>query len=364
MSSGSLFDYTQRAYWGGPWYPYWTLIIISILGGFFGLDHFWLRSPTTGFAKAIINVLSLGLWYAYDLVQILGEKDTVMKNGLSIPIVGSAGIGSGMFVDNQPGTLTSKSPLRYMAYLFLILLPFGFDMYVAGDTYGALAKFVCAINPFFWIIAIIWYFFTIGQTIFTPKSIFEEGTTRMFPFTWLMDPNGHSILGPKEIPPSTGKCESGITGVVGSVAAPIVGAFLPGVAPATSALTGVVEHAANLASSVIDAAKGSAVQSASVASTLAQKVPGAVSAIPGISGKVGADLTKFSSEEGLKSIIKSQSGGGSGSSTESTALLIFFLTVLGFGSAFAARRLNITFPFFRRVDGQERNDSPPKPHGL
>jgi hypothetical protein len=309
-----------------------------------------------------MNILTLGLWYAYDLVQILGEKDSVMKNGLSIPILGSAGIGSGMFVDNQPGTLTSKSPLRYMAYLFLILLPFGFDMYIAGDTYGAVAKFVCAINPFFWIIGIIWYFLTIGQTIFTPKSIFEEGTTRMFPFTWLMDPSGHSILGPKEIPPSTGKCESGIAGVVGSVAGPIVGAFLPGVAPATSALTGVVEHAASLASSVIDATKGSAVQGASVATALAQKVPGAVSAIPAISGKLGSEFKKYSTEEGLKSMIKSQSGGGSG--TESTALLIFFLTVLGFGSAFAARRLNISFPFFRRVDGQERNDSPPKPHGL
>jgi hypothetical protein len=371
MSSGSLFDYTQRAYWGGPWYPYWTLIVISIFGGLFGLDHFWLRSPSTGFAKAIINIFTLGLWYVYDLVQILGEKESVMKHGLSVPIVGATGIGSGMFVDNQPGTTTSKSPLRYMAYLFLVLLPFGFDMYIAGDTYGALAKFVCAINPLFWIIGFIWYWLTIGQTIFTPKSVFETGTTRMFPFTWLMSSNGRSILGPREIPTPTGKCNDqgvvgAVAGTVGAAIAPVVTAVIPGAAPAQAAATavsGVVEHAANFATSIINATKGPATHATEVASNLVQKVPDAVSATGNISGKVGSELKKFSTEEGLKSIINSQSGGGSGS-TESIALLMFFLTVLGFGSAFAAARLNVTFPFFRRTDGQERNDSPPKPHGL
>jgi hypothetical protein len=370
MSSGSLFDYTQRAYWGGPWYSYWTLIVISIFGGLFGLDHFWLRSPSTGFAKAILNILTLGLWYVYDLIQILGEKDSVMKNGLSIPIVGASGIGSGMFVDDQPGTLTSKSPLRYMAYLFLILLPFGFDMYIAGDTYGALGKFFCAINPFFWIIAFIWYWLTIGQTIFTPKSIFETGTTRMFPFTWIMSPNGHSILGPREIPTPTGKYE-GVVGAVaetvGSAIGPVVTAIVPGLGPAkaaATAVTGVVEHAANFTSSVIEATKGPATHATAVASSLAQTVPEAVSAVGSTAGKVGSELQKYSTEEGLKNIIKSQKGGFGGSDSESIALLIFFLTVLGFGSAFAAARLNVAFPFFRRTDGQERNDSPPKPHGL
>jgi len=370
MSSGSLFDYTQRAYWGGPWYPYWTLIIISIFGGFFGLDHYWLRSPSTGFAKGIMNILTLGLWYVYDLIQILGEKESVMKHGLSVPIVGATGIGSGMFVDNQPGTTTSKSPLRYMGYLFLIFLPFGFDMYIAGDTYGALAKFFCAINPLFWIISFIWYWLTIGQTIFTPKSIFETGTTRMFPFTWLMNPNGRSVLGPREIPTPTGKCDNqgiigAVAGTVGAAVTPVVDTLVPGLAPAKAAATavsGVVEHAANFATSVINATKGPATHATAVASNLAQTVPGAVSEIPKISGKVGSELQKFSTQEGLKSVIQSQSGGGSG--TESIALLMFFLTVLGFGSVFAAARLNVVFPFFHRTDGQERNDSPPKPHGL
>ena len=79
-----MFDYTQSKFWGGPWYSYTTLRIISTLGGFFGLDHLWLRSPLSGFLKFIINILTLGLWYFYDLLQIFGEKESVMKNGLGI----------------------------------------------------------------------------------------------------------------------------------------------------------------------------------------------------------------------------------------------------------------------------------------
>ena len=268
-----------------------------------------------------------------------------------------------------------------MGYLFLIFMPFGFDMYIAGDTYGALAKFFCAINPLFWIISFIWYWLTIGQALFTPKGVFETGTTRMFPFTWIMNPNGRSVLGPREIPTPTGKCgdeglvgsvTGAVTGVVGAAINPVstaITAIIPGVAPAkaaTAAAIGVVEHAANFASAVINATKGPASDATAVASSLAQSVPGAVSVIPATVGKVGSELQKFSTEEGLKTIIKAQKGGGfgSGSDTESIALLIFFLTVLGFGSAFAAARLNVVFPFFRRTDGQERNDSPPKPHGL
>ena len=74
-----MFDYTQKSFWGGSWYPYWTLIVATILGGFFGLDHIWLRSPTSGLLKFIVNILTLGLWYFYDMIQILGEKENVMK---------------------------------------------------------------------------------------------------------------------------------------------------------------------------------------------------------------------------------------------------------------------------------------------
>lgn len=51
----------------------------TIFGGALGLDHLLLRSPTTAFAKVVLNILSLGLWYFYDVLQVLGEKENVMK---------------------------------------------------------------------------------------------------------------------------------------------------------------------------------------------------------------------------------------------------------------------------------------------
>ena len=64
------FDYTQKPFWRGVWYPYWSLILVSILGGLFGLDHWYLRSPVSGVLKLIVNVLTFGLWYFYDILVL------------------------------------------------------------------------------------------------------------------------------------------------------------------------------------------------------------------------------------------------------------------------------------------------------
>ena len=162
---GVMFDYTQKSFWGGSWYPYWSLIIISIIGGLFGLDHFWLRSPLTGTLKFFVNIFSLGLWYFYDLVQILGEKESVMKNGLSAPIIGPLGIGAGMFRDNNPNEPLAKAPYKFLAYLILAFLPFGFEFFLAGDSNGAMAKFICTIIFFLWPIAIIWSVVNVGRIV-------------------------------------------------------------------------------------------------------------------------------------------------------------------------------------------------------
>ena len=389
--TGGVFDYTQRSYWGGPWYRYWTLMLITVFGGFFGLDHVYLRSPVTGMLKFVLNILSLGLWYVYDLLQIFGEQDSVMKHGLSIPIFGAAGIGSGMFVDDQPTATPSKSPLRYLAYLMLVWLPFGFDMYIAGDTNGALAKFMAAFFMILWPISLLWSALTIGKAYFTPRAIFEQGTTRMFPFSWVMDANGRSVLGPKDVPtPEDGDtCDPGgingvfssiigtITGILSPLFQAVVNVVLPGLVPATTAATTAVqagataatkiaESSGELASAVIDAAKNPAAQSVGMASTLVQKAPEALAAGPSLVSGVTGKLNKFTTPEGLKELAQKQAGGGDGGDPiTSGVLFLFFMAVLASGSYFAATRLNLSSLLFRsKKNGQERNDSPPKPHGL
>jgi hypothetical protein len=204
-----MFDYTQAKYWGGPSYSYWTLILMTVVGGFFGLDHLWLRSPQTAFLKAIIP--TFGLWYLYDLLQVCGDQELVMKYGLTAPAVGPLGIGAEMFVDDDdyldenkkllPDVQISKSPFRYLAYMLLVWLPFGLDFFVAGDTYGGFAMLLSFISIILWPITFIWICFNIFKAVFMPKTLFEFGPTRMFPFTLVWSETGPSKLGPKDIEP-------------------------------------------------------------------------------------------------------------------------------------------------------------------
>ena len=64
------FLHTRKEYWGGSWYPYWSLMLVTLLGGFFGLDHIWLRSPQTGILKFIINLLTFTCIYLHLLTCI------------------------------------------------------------------------------------------------------------------------------------------------------------------------------------------------------------------------------------------------------------------------------------------------------
>ena len=406
----SMFKYTQKSYWGGPWYPYWTLILFTIIGGFFGLDHFWLRSPTTGVLKFIFNILGLGIWYIYDMIQIIGDQENVMNYGLSAPVVGPLGIGAGMFVDNQPKEPTSKSPLRFLAYLALVCLPFGFDFFIAGDSNGGFARFLTSLIFFLWPIGFIWGSVNMFKAFFMPTSVFEEGTSRMFPMSWFMEPHGPSTLGPKDV---TGGVThgGGFFETLYAILPPIVQSTLattfPGLVPAVSAVTaattaaaGTVKAAANTATGILEAVKGPAVGIVGTASSLAQQLPAVAGAVPGIAGVIGAQLqqqataelagaatgaitntitanpalaTGLATASALGSLSKGMTGGGysDGDSYASTALFVLLVSVLAGGAYMGFKRLNGTLPFFKSKKnggsdrkGQERNDTPPQPSGL
>lgn len=377
-----LFSYTQKGYWGAPWYPYWTLIVLTVVGGFFGLDHFWLRSPTTGILKLIINVFGLGIWYLYDILQIFSEKDSVMKYGLTAPVVGPLGIGAGMFTDNQPGVPVGKSPFRWLAYTALAFLPFGFELLVAGDWNGAFAKFMSSILFFLWPIAFIWTAYTVFQALFNPTSVWEKGTTRLFPFSYFMDPYGPSMLGPRDV-------KGGMGGGFFSSVLSIVQTFLPFVAPgvvpavaavgaATTATARTVEAAADTATGVIEALKEPVTQTVSIGTGLVKQLPAAAAAIPAITSQVGETLRAQTTPEAIAAaaIAASTAGkpmiGGGLLTKEGTYMeggvglgVLGILFAAGAWTGFS--RLNKSSGLFsKQSDGTRRkwDDSPPKPHGL
>ena len=87
---------------------YFTFVILSVIFGFFGLDHFYLRSFGTGFAKLISNFTMFGFWYFYDLIQILSEKNNIQTYGLNSPLDWIRGIGRGTFDFSQKETHESQ----------------------------------------------------------------------------------------------------------------------------------------------------------------------------------------------------------------------------------------------------------------
>jgi hypothetical protein len=290
----NLFNYTQKNYWGGSWYPYWTLMIATIIFGFFGGDHFWLRSPLSGLMKLIVNIFTLGLWYFYDLIQILGNEESVKKYGLSAPLFGPLGIGAGMFRDkNTPADEpVAKSPFRYLAYVILLLIPFtfGIEYAVAGDMGGAGFKFLTSL--FFFILAPIGIIYTIRNAmdaIFLPNSLFEQGTHHVFPASFFLGPRGTeaaSILGPRDVPDPNASCSSGLGAVfypfvellkigVESVIAPAKAA-VGAVSTAVTTTAGVVTKGAETASGVLDAVQGVASGLGSLGSTVESGLQGAV----------------------------------------------------------------------------------------
>jgi hypothetical protein len=395
------------------------LIVVTIFFGLFGGDHLFLRSPTTAILKLIVNVFGLGIWWFYDMIQIFGEKDTVMKHGLSAPIIGPLGIGAGMFKDNQPGATTSKSPFRYLIYMFLIFFPFGFDLFVAGDSNGALAKFFSTISILLWPILIIWIIFGAVRALFMPKTLFTEGPDRLFPFSWFMSKHGPSKLGPVDIPiGDPDKCDPGGGGLGGLIAnglstiiQSIINIVLPGVVPAVQAVSKTVEVGAGAATNIIGAVHDPAVATVSTASSLAQTIPSAISSVPSVAGQVTGQLSAFTDPNKLKqmattipaqnsipslpvttpslatlpspalpspaltlrtpssTLVKTMVGGGGGpdSDISSVALFGLFSLVLIGGCFYGIGRLNKSFLSFSSGNGdkgRERNDTPPKPSRL
>jgi hypothetical protein len=105
---------TQIDFWKMSNLSYSALKYMSLLGGFFGIDHIYLRSPLTGFLKLIVNIFTFAiffipLWYIYDLTQIFMDETKVKLFGLSKPFsFSNYGLGAGMFEDEYPSKIGNK----------------------------------------------------------------------------------------------------------------------------------------------------------------------------------------------------------------------------------------------------------------
>lgn len=250
------FDYTTGATWGGSQLSPTTLKVLAVLGGFIGLDHLVLRSPKTAILKFLVNCISLGFWYFYDIVQVFSDTDFIRTYGYSIPGIGPVGLGAGILHQDAPvgqAPPTSPSPFGFLAYALLIAIPFGISHFIAGDYYGGAAKFFLSYIFFTFLLGWAWAAYSTFTVIFNTKELLEKGTDRMFPATLFMDSHGPApnLMIPKSEKPGGEEAAAGsffdwVFGCLGFFK-PLEKPVLEGVVSAGTALTDVAKVAKDTA---------------------------------------------------------------------------------------------------------------------
>jgi TM2 domain-containing membrane protein YozV len=186
--------------WKHPDRNYFQFVILSILFGFFGIDHFYLRSFDTGCLKFIMNLLGLGIWYFWDIVQIYADGKKVKDHGLDSPFEWIRGIGKGVFIDpnkkpDPTNVITSKHDFFIYGMLTIFFGIFGADRFYLGATEQGLAKLASVWFILTTIFGLIWVIWDICRLIFYPNSILTEGITAPLPFNlWNADIKGDTFI--------------------------------------------------------------------------------------------------------------------------------------------------------------------------
>jgi len=253
---------TQGSYWKGAQLPYWVYMVVVVALGGLGLDHLLLRSPKTFLMKLLIP--TLGFWYLYDIAQVFGERESVEKYGLGIPWYGPIGLGAGIFINKDASNIsppTIPKPWVFLAYavlsIFFFIIPL--NKLLIGDypgciaqisMYTILALFSLGITA---VLAICWGIYDAYRVLFDTKGVFEKGTARIFPATWVMDPYfNKGALGPDMAPVVAPVVKSDEDkGIVSKIMNYIVGFYTLGPKLAIGAATTAATTAAKLATDTI-----------------------------------------------------------------------------------------------------------------
>lgn len=100
-----------------PQIPLWLLKWLTVFPftGFLGFDHFAIGSQFTGMTKLLVNMFTLGSWYAYDIVQVYFRND-LNEKGFRTPFFENGSIGKNEI------TTTPMEKMDYTTKLWLYIL--------------------------------------------------------------------------------------------------------------------------------------------------------------------------------------------------------------------------------------------------
>jgi len=371
---------------GAIYLSYDVFMALAVIGGFFALDHLYLRSPLTFLAKIVINILFFGVWWIWDALQAVFNDDVIKVFGLGVPSLGPKGIAAGVLANDIP----DKKHMRFFIYAIALIFTgiFGVDSFLLGDKTSGFIRLISLITMIFSPIALGWWIYKLFKFFFDTKSV-TNGNYEYFgapsPFT----------------PSIADRLKSSIP-ILGSIIDPLVrvkdaavgavenvGEFAEGVitnpgAAIDSVLRGPIEKIASLAGPAIkpvtntvqmglqtvDDIAGTARESLALgrnaldkgaslaqstietAGDVATAASAALSVAPAIAG-LSSGLTP-NAISAAKTALTTQAGGGSTSNVLPFVLMgtLLLIAVSGF---------ILTYRRSRQNERPRKDDSPPEP---
>ena len=151
---------------------YHVFLGLSVLGGAFGLDHLYLRSPLTFLAKCVVNMLFFGVWWFYDAAQAIFNSDVVKIYGLGVPGFGPKGIAAGVLSSDTP----SKKHMNFFLYALALIFGgcFGLDSFLVGDKRSGIIRLISMISMIGLPIALGWWAYKLFTFFFYTKKITSQ----------------------------------------------------------------------------------------------------------------------------------------------------------------------------------------------
>ena len=172
--------------WKRPDRNYFTFVILSILLGFFGVDHIYLRSFPTAIAKTVINLCTLGLWYMWDLLQIFSDSERIRREGLNSPFDWVKGIGRGVFTNPGDAYASQKDYVLYTILTFFGCL--GADKFYIGEYGQGILKLISCFNIFLFLFGWAWVAWDMFHAVFTMRTVMSDGISSPLPYSFLFSP--------------------------------------------------------------------------------------------------------------------------------------------------------------------------------
>ena len=154
---------------GAIYLSYDVFMGLAVIGGFFALDHLYLRSPLTFLAKIVINLLFFGVWWIWDALQAVFNDDVIKVFGLGVPSMGPKGIAAGVLANEVP----DKKHMRFFIYAISLLFAgiFGVDSFLVGDKTSGFIRLISLITLIFAPVALIWWLYKLFKFFFDTKAV-------------------------------------------------------------------------------------------------------------------------------------------------------------------------------------------------